>query len=131
MKIWLEEQHFRLYGRELEDAAGIEFFEILNFNCVEAVEAIIGDDFFGDYYDENTDGIIEGWESEEEMRLKMLEWDISLAEEIVSEQKTIVLEKLLKAKEKLYFRVSKLKEYGVQFSYIEEVDLLAQLVDEL
>lgn len=131
MNIWLEEQGFRLYGRELEDAVGIDFFEILDFDCSEAVKVIIGDDFFGENYYDNTDRFIEGWENEQEMKLKMLGWDISLAEEISSEQKSIVLEKLLKAKENLYSKISKLKEYGVYFSYLEELDLLAQLQQEL
>lgn len=131
MKIWLEEQHFRLYGYELYDATGMEIFEILNFNCTEAVAAIIGGDFFGDYYDENADSFIEGKNDVREMRLKMLDYDISLNEEISSKQKSTVIEELLKAKKQLYSKVSKLREYGVHFSYLEEVDLLAQLVDEL
>ncbi|MBP1080779.1 hypothetical protein ACFFJQ_14315 [Bacillus capparidis] len=131
VKILLEEQIFYLYGSELCKNTGIEFFEVFDFNCANAVKAIIGEDFFGENYCYNIDPFIEGWRSKEDFEIKMLEWDITLIEEISLKQKSDVIEELVKVKRELYSKISNLNEYGVYFRGIEEEKLLEKLLEQL
>lgn len=125
------ERIFTFYGKELNEISKMEFFEIIYFDCTEAVKVIIGEDFFGEYYDENVLSFIEGWEDEIEFRLKMLEWDSTLQEEISSEQKELVLEILLKIKADLQLNLSILNDNGVYFWWLDKEDLLNEILKKL
>jgi hypothetical protein len=132
MAIWKEEQEFRFYGYEFWDNTGIEFFEVFrNFDLSSAVKVIIGEDFFGDDYTVNADAFIDGWVTEEEMELRMLGWDATLAEEISPEQKAVVIKELSRVREDLQARISELNENGVYFRGLMEMQLLKDLLKEL
>lgn len=131
IEILLQEQHYYFYGSEFKDT-GMEFFEVLKFDCSKAVKAIIGDDFFGENYIYNVDPLIYGREGEEEFRIKMIGWDTKLAETISIEQKSIVIEELLIVKKNLQSQISILNdECGVHFWRIEKENLLGELLEEL
>jgi hypothetical protein len=115
MGILLEEKNFRLLGRDFDHMKGIDFFEIFDFDCSDAIKSIIGYDFFGENYYDNVDPYIEGHYSEEEFKLRVLEWDITLQEEITPELKSVVFEKLLKEKRDLELKIKELYAYGVIF----------------
>lgn len=96
-----------------------------------AVKAIIGEDFFGENYVENSSDFIEEWCTEEEMTLRMLEWDASLNEVISSEQKSIVITELIKVRDYLQSSISRLNEKGVYFRGLDEMRPLEDILEEL
>ncbi|WP_242224705.1 hypothetical protein [Bacillus cereus group sp. BfR-BA-01380] len=132
MEIWKEEREFFFYGNEISDNTGIEFFEVFTeFELSAAVRAIIGEDFFGEYYGENVGPFIGGRYTEAEMELKMLEWDSTLEEQISAEQKAVVVGELIKERECLRIHISKLNESGIHFRRLEEMPLLEDLLEKL
>ncbi|MGW5955751.1 hypothetical protein [Bacillus mycoides] len=132
MEIWKEEREFFFYGHEFWDNTGIEFFEVITgFELSAAVKVIIGEDFFGEYYEENAGAFIEGRYTEVEMELKMLEWDSTLEEQISAEQKSVVIGELIKGRECLRTHISKLNESGVHFRGLEEMRIMEDLLGKL
>lgn len=132
MAIWKEEREFYSHGMDVMDNTGMDFFEIIKgFDLKSAVVAIIGEGFFGENYIYNAGAFIERRDTEEEMELKMLEWDSTLEEQISIEQKSVVIGELIKGRECLRNQISKLNESGVHFRELEEMRILEDLLEKL